>query len=141
MSAQPAMMAVVAPMSGWISDRFGPRLPSVAGMLAMAAGLGLVAREASSSDARLVLALAVVGVGAGLFVAPNNAVIMTAAPRERQGTAAAMAATARNVGMTGGVALAIALRDSTGFAGALAIAAGIALAGALLGAVRPVAAS
>lgn len=137
MSAQPAMMAIVAPMSGWLSDRFGPRLPSVAGMLAMAAGLGLVAHQAFSSDARLVLALAVVGVGAGLFVAPNNAVIMSAAPRERQGTAAAMAATARNVGMTAGVALAIALRDTMGFAGALAVAAAIAIAGALLGAVRP----
>jgi EmrB/QacA subfamily drug resistance transporter len=141
MSAQPATMALVAPLSGWITDRFGPRLPSVAGMLAIAAGLGLVAHEASSSDARLVVALAIVGLGAGLFVAPNNTVIMTAAPRERQGTAAAMAATARNVGMTCGVALAVALYDTAGFSGSLAVAAGIAALGALLGAVRPVAVS
>lgn len=141
MSAQPATMALVAPVSGWITDRFGPRLPSVAGMLAIAAGLGLVAYEASSSDASLVLALAIVGLGAGLYVAPNNTVIMTAAPRERQGTAAAMAATARNVGMTCGVALAVALYDTAGFAGSLGVAAGIAAVGALLGAVRPVAAS
>jgi EmrB/QacA subfamily drug resistance transporter len=141
MSAQPATMALVAPVSGWITDRFGPRLPSVAGMLAIAAGLGLVAHEASSSDARLVVALAIVGLGAGLFVAPNNTVIMTAAPRDRQGTAAAMAATARNVGMTCGVALAVALYDTAGFTGSLAVASGIAAVGALLGAVRPVAAS
>ena len=141
MSAQPATMALVAPASGWITDRFGPRLPSVAGMLAMAAGLGLVAHEASSSDARLVVALAIVGVGAGLFVAPNNSVIMSAAPRDRQGTAAAMAATARNVGMTCGVALAVALYDVMGFTRSLGVAAGIAALGAVLGAVRPVKAS
>lgn len=141
MSAQPATMAVVAPASGWIADRFGPRLPSVAGMLGIAAGMWLVAREASASDSRLVVALAVVGAGAGLFVAPNNAVIMSAAPRDRQGTAAAMAATARNVGMTCGVALAVALYDTMGFAGSLGLAAGVALVGAVLGAVRPVGAS
>jgi MFS family permease len=141
MTAQPAMMAVVAPFSGWLSDRFGPRLPSVAGMLIIAAGLALVGQQAEGSDRSLVAALAVVGIGAGLFVAPNNAVIMTAAPRERQGTAAAMAATARNVGMTCGVALAVILYEAMGFAGSLAVAAGIALVGALLGAVRPVSAS
>ncbi len=141
MTAQPAMMAITAPASGWITDRFGPRIPSVAGMLAIAVGLWLVAREASASDARLVGALAVVGLGAGLFVAPNNTVIMTAAPRERQGTAAAMAATARNVGMTCGVALAVALYDTMGFEGSLWVACGIAAFGAIIGAVRPVHAS
>lgn len=141
MTAQPAMMAIVAPFSGWVSDRFGPRLPSVAGMLVIAVGLALVGRAASASDLELVGALGVVGLGAGLYVAPNNAVIMTAAPRDRQGTAAAMAATARNVGMTCGVALAVVLHDAMGFAASLAVAAGIAMAGALLGLVRPVSAS
>ncbi len=66
---------------------------------------------------------------------------MTAAPRDRQGTAAAMAATARNVGMICGVALAVALHDAMGFPRSLLVAAGIALAAALLGVVRPVSAS
>ena len=137
MAAQPAMMAIVAPFSGWLSDRFGPRLPSVTGMLVMATGMALMGRAASSSDLHLVVALAIVGVGTGLYVAPNNAVIMTAAPRDRQGTAGAIAATARNIGMTCGVALAVVLHDAVGFEGALAAAAAIALLGALLGAVRP----
>ena len=46
------------------------------------------------------------------------------------------AATARNVGMTAGVALAIALYDTIGFAPALRAAAGIAVVCALLAAVR-----
>jgi predicted MFS family arabinose efflux permease len=88
---------------------------------------------------RVALSLAVVGAGAGLFVAPNNSVIMGAAPRERQGTAAAIAATARNVGMACGVALAVVLDDAMGFRGAILTASALALAGAMLGAVRPVA--
>jgi len=141
MTAQPATMAVVAPASGWIADRFGPRAPSVAGMLVIAAGMWLVARGASGTDLAIASSLAVVGVGAGLYVAPNNAVIMAAAPRDRQGTAAAMAATARNVGMACGVALAVALHDVVGFRSALSVAAGLALLGAVLGVVRPVGAA
>jgi len=138
MTAQPAAMAAVAPLSGWIADRAGPRAPAVSGMLGIAGGMLLVARAASrGSELELLLALAVVGVGAGLFVAPNNAVIMSAAPRERQGTAAAMAATARNVGMTCGVALAVVLHEAVGFASALGAAAAIAVVGALLSVVRP----
>ncbi len=137
MTAQPAAMAVVAPISGSISDRWGPRIPSVTGMVAIAAGLLGISRVALHHDARLVAALAVVGVGAGLFVAPNSALIMGAAPRERQGIAAAMAATARNVGMTAGIALAASLEHAVGFGSTLVAAAALAAIGAILGVVRP----
>ncbi|MBX3198557.1 MAG: MFS transporter [Labilithrix sp.] len=138
MTAQPATMAIVAPLSGVIADRWGPRLPSSAGMLAIAGGMVAVAEAAAAPGARLVLSLALVGLGAGLYVAPNSAVVMSAAPRERQATAAAMAATARNVGMTLGIAVAASLDRTLGFRGALFVAAGLAALGALLGVVRPV---
>lgn len=139
MTAQPATMAVIAPLSGAAADRFGPRGPCVAGMLTIAGGMALVALVARMGDAPIALSLAVVGVGAGLFVAPNNATIMASAPRERQGTAGALAATARNVGMACGVALAGVLGDALAFRGALFVASGLALVGAALGAVRPAA--
>ncbi len=143
MTAQPAMMAIVAPLSGVIADRWGPRVPSAAGMLAIAAGMAAVARTASAPPPGLglVVSLALVGLGAGLYVAPNSALIMGAAPRERQSTAAAMAATARNLGMTFGIAVAASLEHSIGFRSALFVAAGLGATGALLGIVRPVAAS
>ncbi len=137
MTAQPMTMAIVAPISGLVADRFGARLPATAGMLVIAAGMALVSRAADGGDATIVLSLAVVGIGAGLYVAPNNASIMAAAPRERQGTAAAMAATARNVGMAAGVALAVVLHDALGFAGALLAAAAIAIGAAVLAVLRP----
>lgn len=141
MTAQPATMAVVAPLSGVVADRWGPRLPSSAGMLAIAGGMVAVAASAAAPGAYLVLSLALVGLGAGLYVAPNSAVVMSAAPRERQATAAAMAATARNVGMTLGIAVAASLDRTVGFRGALLVAAGLAALGALLGVVRPVTAA
>jgi MFS family permease len=127
MTAQPATMAVVAPLAGIFADRFGPRVPATLGMIAIGAGLFLVSSAPSS-----MLSLAVVGFGAGLYTTPNNAMIMGAAPKERQATAGAFAATARNVGMTFGVALAAVLERSFGFAPSLRIAAGLAAVGAVL---------
>ena len=134
MTAQPTVMAVTAPMSGVFADRFGPRVPATAGMLAIAAGI--LGVRAASGEIAIVVSLSVIGLGAGLFVAPNNAVIMSAASKERQGTAAALAATARNVGMTCGIAIAASLQSVVGFRGALVVAACIAVANALLSARR-----
>ena len=53
----------------------------------------------------IILALAVVGLGAGLFTSPNNSALMGAAPPQQRGVAAAIMATARNVGMVLGVGL------------------------------------
>lgn len=136
MTAQPAAMAIVAPLSGVIADRHGPRLPCGAGMIVIAIGLALVATTATLPGASLSVALAIVGCGAGLYVAPNSAVVMGAAPRNRQGAAAAVTATARNVGMTLGVALAASLETKVGFRTSLLLAAGLAAAGALLTVVR-----
>jgi len=138
MTAQPATMAIIAPLSGAIADRWGPRIPSAAGMFAIACGMAAVASTAAVPGVMLALSLALIGIGAGLYVAPNSALIMGAAPRERQATAGAMAATARNVGMTLGIAIAASLEHAIGFRGALLVAAALGVLGTLLGVVRPV---
>jgi EmrB/QacA subfamily drug resistance transporter len=107
MTAQPVIMAAVSPLSGALSDRIGSRLLSTTGMALIGGGLILLARLGPESQLHSVVsALAVVGLGAGLFGSPNNSALMGAAPRERQGIAAAIMATARNVGMVLGVGLA-----------------------------------
>ncbi len=55
--------------------------------------------------ATVVLALAIAGLGTGAFTSPNFALVGTA-PRHRQGIAAGVLATCRNVGMVLGVGLA-----------------------------------
>jgi hypothetical protein len=49
--------------------------------------------------------LSLIGLGSGLFQAPNSNAIMGIVPRNRLGIAAAMQATMRNVGMVLGVAM------------------------------------
>lgn len=110
LTAQPVVMAVVAPMSGALSDRIGSRGPATLGMLLLAAGLVCLALLVSHGTLpSIAAALALVGLGVGIFVSPNNSALMGAAPRHRQGIAAGVLATARNVGMVLGV----------GFAGAV----------------------
>jgi MFS family permease len=107
LTAQPIVMAVVAPISGTLSDRIGSRAPAVTGMVILAVGLALLGFVVSRGSLAVIAAgLAVIGLGVGTFVSPNNNALMGAAPRHRQGIAAGVLATARNVGMVLGVGLA-----------------------------------
>lgn len=107
LTAQPLLMAVVAPLSGGLSDRIGTRLPSVLGMGLLGLGLFLLSTlTVDSPQASVVVMLAVAGLGIGVFASPNNSALMGAAPRHRQGIAAGVLALARNVGMVVGVGLA-----------------------------------
>lgn len=113
LTAQPLVMAVVAPLSGSLSDRIGSRLLSSLGMLIMAAGLFLLSRLGPASPVSQIMAgLAVAGFGTGMFISPNTSALMGAAPRGRQGIASGILATARNVGMALGVGLAGAIYTS-----------------------------
>ena len=100
-------MAVVAPISGYLSDRVGSRLPSTIGMALLAAGLfSLRDLNAQTSARDIILRLVLIGLGVGIFVTPNNSAILGSAPRQRQGIASGVVATARNLGMVFGVAAA-----------------------------------
>jgi MFS family permease len=66
----------------------------------------LLSRLASEAAyAQVALALGVVGLGTGIFISPNNSALMGAAPRNRQGIAAATLATARSAGMVLGIGI------------------------------------
>jgi len=106
LSAMPLVMAVVAPLSGALSDRIGARSLSISGMLLIMSGLLLLAGLGSeSSQVDIAWRLMVCGLGIGIFISPNNSALMGAAPRRRQGIAAAIMATARNVGMVLGIGI------------------------------------
>jgi EmrB/QacA subfamily drug resistance transporter len=138
LTAQPIVMAIVAPLSGALSDRIGSRLLTTLGMMVLFIGLLALVVTADKTPWLIAAALAIVGLGVGLFVSPNNSALMGAAPPHRQGIAAGVLATARNVGMVLGVGIAGAVLTTylarTGFlvAGAQA-ALGVAAAIAALG--------
>lgn len=105
--AQPIIMAIVAPISGTLSDRIGTRLPAMIGMALLSAGLFLLSRlNGHSSIPAIMLSLGLVGLGTGIFISPNNSALMGSAPRTRQGIASGILATARNFGMVLGVGIA-----------------------------------
>lgn len=114
LSSQPIIMAVVAPLSGTVSDRTGTRWPSVFGMLILAAGIFLLSRlDETTSLPQVALALVVVGTGTGIFISPNNSALMGSAPRNRQGIAAGILATSRNTGMALGIGISGAIFTTT----------------------------
>ncbi len=123
LTAQPLVMMFVAPLAGTISDRIGTRIPAMVGMALLALGLFLLSRLGEATPlAHVAAALAVCGLGTGIFIAPNNSALMGAAPPNRQGIAAGVLATARNAGMVLGVGLAGAILTTVlhrGGAGAL----------------------
>ncbi len=107
LSVQPVLMAIVAPVSGALSDRLGSRLPGMLGMAIMAAGLLMLSSQGAATGMWLSAAgLAVTGLGTGIFISPNTSALMGAAPRTRQGIASGVLATARNFGMVLGIGLA-----------------------------------
>ena len=151
LTAQPIVMAVVAPVSGALSDRLGSRGLATFGMLVLGIGMVLLALLVTQGSlAAIAAALAVIGLGVGTFVSPNNSALMGAAPMHRQGIASGVLATARNVGMVLGVGfagavfttvLARAPTPSTGLPAAvkasLLAAAALAVIGTVMSSLRP----
>ncbi|WP_180994398.1 MFS transporter [Bacillus sp. Marseille-P3661] len=86
----PLLLAISGPISGKLADRFGSKLLSIIGIFLVTIGsflLGLVQIE--SSIFYILFALAVIGLGSGVFQAPNTKAIMNIATPEHRGVVAA----------------------------------------------------
>ena len=148
LTVMPIVMAIVAPISGSMSDRIGSRWPGMFGMGMLAAGLFLLSGLGADSSLWLVgVGLAVVGLGTGTFISPNTSALMGAAPRSRQGIASGVQGAARNFGMVLGIGLAGAVFTThlaqnvadalyTGINQGFLLAAGIAVLGIISSAVK-----
>ena len=97
--AQPLMMAVVASISGKLSDRHDPRILSSIGMGIIVGGLIMLSfLSEQSSITYLVVILAVVGFGFGMFSSPNTNAIMGSVDKKYLGVASATVGTMRLTG-------------------------------------------
>lgn len=105
MTPWPLVVALVAPISGRLADRYEPTRLAAAGLLAFAAGLALMALlPPDPSTLDVVWRMALAGFGFGLFQTPNNKVLVSSAPKERSGGASGIQATGRLLGQTLGAA-------------------------------------
>lgn len=106
----PLVTSIVGPLSGRWADTVGGAIPATLGLLCQAAALVvLVTLSPTTPYLVLALALALMGLGSGLFWSPNTATTMSAAPRNRLGIASATLNTLRNVGMVCSFAVALAV--------------------------------
>lgn len=109
----PVVIAIMAPCSGWIADHSGARVPATLGLLVQSVALvWLTQLTATVSYFQIAIALALLGLGSGLFYSPNTSAAMSAAPIHRLGVASATLPILRQAGMV------------TSFAVSLAVAAG-----------------
>ncbi len=99
MMTQPLVMAIFAPISGKLSDRFEPRILASLGILLTILGLVILATlDAQSPTKILIIALMTTGAGFGLFSSPNTNAIMGAVKKTQYGIAAGTNSSMRMLG-------------------------------------------
>ena len=102
----PLATLVVAPFSGSLSDKIGPRLLATSGLVITAFGLlSLTQLQADSSPWNIVWRLIIIGLGQGLFNSPNNSSILGSVPKPWLGLASGTVAQMRVTGQVLGVAV------------------------------------
>jgi MFS family permease len=92
---------IAGPISGTLSDKYGPRPFATAGLLvATCAFIGLIALPLFFPYWLFATIIFFNGVGSGLFASPNTSAIMSSVPARHRGSASGMRSTFQNAGMS-----------------------------------------
>ena len=97
---------VMGPLCGHLSDRYGARFFSTAGMFVAAAGfIGLMILPTNFNYTIFASFILLIGMGMGMFAAPNTTAIMNSVPPEHRGASSGMRATFQNTANTFSITL------------------------------------
>ena len=108
LSTLPLVMAVVSPISGYLSERMNFATLTSLGLAVLCAGLlGQSLLTSGTPLWRVFLGQVVIGLGVGIFMSPNNNSVLSSAPQDKIGLVGGFLALVRNVGMVSGIAAAI----------------------------------
>ena len=103
---QTVFMVIMSPVAGKLSDRFDPGKLASLGMTIIAIGLLILTYiNDTTSLYIIILALAIIGLGIGIFSAPNTNAIMGSVERKYFGVSSAILSTMRLLGQTFGMGL------------------------------------
>ena len=111
-----AMMIVLGPLGGRLADRYGTRLPILAGLALVVAGYAWIAvvTRVGVSYADLVGPLVMTGVGASLAMAPASAAVVGAVAADEVGVASGVTSMVRELAGTLGLAAMVATFTAAG---------------------------
>lgn len=110
MIVSPLCLAFAAPISGYISDKIGCEILTFLGLSCIGIGLVLIAfLNEHSSYLDIILRVALIGIGSGLFQSPNNSIVMGCITKSKLGVAGSLNALVRNMGMVSGIAFSVAI--------------------------------
>lgn len=106
----PISAGIIAPISGYISDKVGSESLTFLGLLITTVGLILIGYlNINSTYTEIVIRIAILGLGNGLFQSPNNSIVMSLVPKNKLGIAGSINALVRNMGMVFGIAFSVTL--------------------------------
>jgi len=92
---------IMGPLSGILSDKYGARWIATIGMLLVTAAFLILAMLPYDFNViPFAFALLIMGMGNGMFAAPNTASIMNAVPAGERGVASGMRSTLQNTAQT-----------------------------------------
>lgn len=102
----PIVLVVMAPLGGFLADKFGVRAICTIGALINCLGLVFLSTlDVHTTKLGVVMRLIPFGVGMGLFQPPNNSAMMGAVPGNRLGIVSGMISALKNLGSMIGVAV------------------------------------
>jgi MFS family permease len=95
-------MAIAAIPGGWLSDRYGYRVPTALGLALASAGFAMTGLMWTSSTSYWIMAaqMAVIGVGLGLTISPIGTAALNEVDEHERGVTAALILILRLIGMT-----------------------------------------
>lgn len=113
LAALPATVTVVAPIGGVLSDRIGSRELSGLGLTLITAALAILSFLPASTSSPIalpiiILSLIILGVGVGLFAAPNTNANLSSVTPDRRSLANGMLGSMRHMGQALSLVLSIA---------------------------------
>jgi MFS family permease len=111
--AQPLLMAAMSPISGRLADKYGSKELSSIGMATISASFFLLYFLNTSSPIIIVIPIIMIGMGFGIFSAPNTNSAMGSVERNKLGIASGTLGTIRYTGQLLSIAIASMILSSS----------------------------